>query len=180
MGYSFERVRTASREREQGVIGRTVRAIREVSGATIRGWRCPDYRVSPQTLDILSAEGFVWDSSILNDDLPYLVDCEAGPIVEIPFTTSTADKTFAAFPYPMSGGPEGLADAWASEFEVLYQESGTSPRFMTISMQTWVAGRPSTLHVLKQFIRSLKSYNDVQFTHCSDLISCCLQSQVEN
>ena len=28
---------------------------------TIKGWRCPDYRVSPQTLDILSSEGFVWD-----------------------------------------------------------------------------------------------------------------------
>src|SRR5690606_19920366 len=73
MGYSFERVRTASREREQGIIRKTARAIEDASGVRIRGWRCPDYRVSPQTLDILSSEGFTWDSSILNDDLPSLM-----------------------------------------------------------------------------------------------------------
>ena len=61
-----------------------------------RGWRCPDYRVSPQTLDILSDEGFLWDSSTLNDDLPSRWDCTGGSMIEIPFTTATADKTYVA------------------------------------------------------------------------------------
>ena len=60
---------------------------------------------------------------MLNDDLPYLMDCEAGPLVEIPFTTSTADKAYVAFPYPMRGGPDGLAHVWKNEFDVLYRES---------------------------------------------------------
>ena len=72
MSYSFERVRTASPERERAMVSRTVKVLADVCGAKIKGWRCPDYRVSPQTLDILSGEGFVWDSSLLNDDYPSL------------------------------------------------------------------------------------------------------------
>ena len=40
---------------------RPSKVLQDISGAKIKGWRCPDYRVSPQTLDILSEEGFAWD-----------------------------------------------------------------------------------------------------------------------
>src|SRR5262245_18567067 len=173
MGFSFEKVRTASREREQGIVRRTRKMLEEASGATIRGWRCPDYRVSPQTLDILSDEGFLWDSSMLNDDLPYRWDCTGGSMIEIPFTTATADKTYVAFPYPMRGGPDGLADVWNNEFDVLYRESEQAPRFMIISMQTWATGRPTPLRTLRRFLERLKTYNDIAFARCEDIARWC-------
>lgn len=105
MGYGFDRVRTMSVERERGLVRKAVNALRDASGARITGWRCPDYRVSPQTLDILSEEGFLWDSSLLNDDHPCLFDCAGGTLIELPFTTSTADKTFVGYPYPMRASP---------------------------------------------------------------------------
>ena len=108
MGYSFEKVRTASREREEAIVRRAKKALADVCGVEIKGWRCPDYRISPQTFDVLSAEGFVWDSSMLNDDLPYQLECEAESLIEIPFTTTTSEKSHVAFPYPMRGGPSGL------------------------------------------------------------------------
>ena len=61
MSYSFERVRTAGTAREQAMVRKTVKVLQDICGAEIKGWRCPDYRVSPQTLDILSEEGFAWD-----------------------------------------------------------------------------------------------------------------------
>lgn len=169
MSYGFERVRTASPDREQGIVRKTAKVLDDVCGAKIKGWRCPDYRVSPQTLDILSAEGFAWDSSLLNDDLPCLFECAGGRIVELPFTTSTADKTFIGYPYPMRGGPDGLADVWASEFDVLYRESAREPRFMILSIQTWATGRPAPLRVLKQFIQRVVDHNDVQFARCGEV-----------
>jgi peptidoglycan/xylan/chitin deacetylase (PgdA/CDA1 family) len=176
MSYSFERVRTASRQREQAVVRRTMQALQDVCGTRIKGWRCPDYRISPQTLDILSTEGFVWDSSVLNDDLPYAMACEGGRLIEIPFTTSTADKTFIAFPYPMRGGPDGLANVWDSEFDVLYRESEHAPRFMIISMQTWAIGRPTPLRTLKQFLERTMAYNDVRFARCEEIATWCAET----
>ena len=169
MSYSFDRIRAASPDRERTMVRRTVKALEDASGARIKGWRCPDYRVSPQTLDILSAEGFGWDSSLLNDDFPCLFGCEGGDLIEIPFTTSTADKTFIGYPYPMRGGPDGLANVWNSEFDVLHREGAHAPRFMILSIQTWATGRPAPLRTLRQFIERLSGHNDVCFAQCRDI-----------
>ena len=99
-------MRTASREREQTIVRRTVKALADTCGVAIKGWRCPDYRISPQTFDVLSAEGFDWDSSMLNDDLPYLLSCEAGPLVEISFTTTTQDKACRGVSLSDAGRPQ--------------------------------------------------------------------------
>ena len=170
MSYSFERVRTASREKERAIVRRTIKALQDTCGARITGWRCPDYRVSPQTFEVLSEEGFEWDSSLLNDDLPYFIPCaNNGRIVEIPFTTSTADKTYIGYPYPMRGGPDGLANVWESEFDVLYGEALESSRYMILSIQTWASGRPAPLRTLRQFIERVSTHNDVSFCRCDDI-----------
>jgi|SRR5690348_6750208 len=177
MSYSFERVRTAHPDRERAIVRQTVKALKDVCGATIKGWRCPDYRASPQTLDILSTEGFTWDSSLLNDDLPCLFDCAGGTLVELPFTTSTADKTFIGYPYPMRGGPDGLASAWNSEFDVLYREGERSTRFLTLSIQTWATGRPAQIRTLRQFIERLTRHNDVRFSRCGEIAAWCREAE---
>ncbi|MDZ7379812.1 MAG: polysaccharide deacetylase family protein, partial [candidate division KSB1 bacterium] len=169
MSYSFERVRTASAEHERSIIRRSAQVLEEITGTKIEGWRCPDYRISPQTLDILAEEGFAWDSSLLNDDLPYLFECGARCLVEIPFTTSTADKTYVGYPYPQRGGPDGLANVWNSEFEVLYRESERSPRFLILSLQTWATGRPAPLRILRQFLDRLSGHEELRFARCGDI-----------
>lgn len=169
MSYSFEGVRTASREREKGIVRRTIKALSDVCGSQITGWRCPDYRISPLTFDVLLDEGLTWDSSMLNDDVPYIVECETGSLLEVPFTTSTADKPFAGFPNPVRGGACALADVWEREFNMLYRESERTPRFMIISMQTWCTGRPAALSTLKQFVEGTLARNDIKFARCSDI-----------
>jgi peptidoglycan/xylan/chitin deacetylase (PgdA/CDA1 family) len=177
MGYSFEKVRTVSPEREKAIVRRSVKAIKDVCGAEIKGWRTPDYRISPQTFDVLSAEGFVWDSSMLNDDLPYQLQCKDGKsLIEIPFTTTTSEKSHVAFPYPMRGGPSGVASVLNNEFDILYRESANEPRFLILSLQTWAAGRPTPLRTLKTFLTRVIAHNDVKFTQCSDMAEWCGRS----
>jgi peptidoglycan/xylan/chitin deacetylase (PgdA/CDA1 family) len=174
MSYGFESIRTASREREQSIVRRSSRVLEDVTGNKIVGWRCPDYRISPQTIDILAEEGFSWDSSLLNDDLPYLFECGSRSLVEIPFTTSTADKTYIGYPGPVRGGPDGLASVWNNEFDVLYGESERSPRFLILSLQTWATGRPAPLRVLRQFLDRLAGHEELWFARGSDIVKCWL------
>jgi peptidoglycan/xylan/chitin deacetylase (PgdA/CDA1 family) len=169
MSFAFDRVRTLSPDRERDIVRRTSRTLEDSAGCKITGWRCPDYRVSPQTLDVLSEEGFGWDSSLLNDDHPSLFRCSGGTLVEIPFTTSTADKTFIGYPYPQRGGPDGLADAWSSEFEVLATESERASRYMILSIQTWATGRPAPLRTLRQFIEGVSRDKRAKFVRCCDI-----------
>lgn len=169
MGFNFESIHTSSAERERSIVRRTAAVLEDLTGRRIQGWRCPDYRVSPQTHDILAEEGFLWDSSLLNDDLPYLLACGSHRIVEIPFTTSTADKAFVGDPPPQRGGPDGLANAWDSEFALLYEESQRAPRFFILSLQTWASGRPVVLRTLTKFLERLSSLPGIWFARCCDL-----------
>jgi len=169
MGYGFASVRTASEEQERSTVRRAAKVLQDIADVKIRGWRCPDYRVSPKTLDILAEEGLVWDSSLLNDDLPYLFDTGARKIVEIPFTTSTADKTYVGYPYPQRGGPDGLSSVWNNELDVLYRESEKAPRLLSLSLQTWATGRPASLRVLGQLLDRLVGHEEFRFAQCSDV-----------
>jgi peptidoglycan/xylan/chitin deacetylase (PgdA/CDA1 family) len=166
-------VRTVSREREQAIVRRSVKTLSDTCGATVKGWRCPDYRISPWTFEVLADEGFTWDSTMLNDDLPYRLDCEAKSLIEIPFTTSTTEKSHVAFPYPMRGGPSGIAAAWNNEFDVLYRESEKEPRFLILSLATWASGRPTPLRTLRKFLERVIAHNDVQFARCADIADWC-------
>ncbi|MFQ5903170.1 MAG: polysaccharide deacetylase family protein [Candidatus Binatia bacterium] len=172
MSYSFESVRTASTERERAVVNGTIGALQDLTGVRILGWRCPDYRISPQTLDILIESDFLWDSSLLNDDTPYLFEHGGRRLVEIPFTTSTADKTFVGFPTPQRGGPDGLASVWNCEFEVLYQEGERATRFLILSLQTWLVGRPAVLRKFKQFLERVVSNKGLWYSRCCDIAQC--------
>ena len=178
MGYGFASSRTASEEQERSNVRRCAKVLQEIAGAKIRGWRCPDYRVSPKTLDILADEGLIWDSSLLNDDLPYLFESGSKKIVEIPFTTSTADKTYVGYPYPQRGGPDGLSSVWNNELDVLYRESEISPRLMSLSLQTWATGRPAALRVLGQLLDRLVGHEEFRFAQCSEVAGWRLNSAV--
>ena len=169
MGYNFASLRTASEEQERANVRRSARVLEDIAAVQIRGWRCPDYRVSPQTLDILAEEGLLWDSSFLNDDFPYLFETRAKKIVEIPFTTSTADKTYVGYPYPQRGGPDGLASVWNNELDVLYQESEKAPRLMNLSLQTWASGRPANLRVLERLLERMVGHEEFRFAQSSEI-----------
>jgi len=169
MGYSFASMRTASEEQERANVRRSAKVLQDVAGVQIRGWRCPDYRVSPQTLDILAEEELLWDSSFLNDDLPYLFETRVKKIVEIPFTTSTADKTYVGYPYPQRGGPDGLASVWNNELDVLYQESEKAPRLINLSLQTWATGRPANLRMLERLLERMVGHEEFRFAQCSEI-----------
>jgi len=176
MGYGFASIRAASEEQERANVRRSAKVLEDIAGVKIRGWRCPDYRVSPKTLDILAEEGLAWDSSLLNDDLPYLFETRVKKIVEIPFTTSTADKTYVGYPYPQRGGPDGLASVWNNELDVLYQESEKAPRLMNLSLQTWATGRPATLRVLGRLLERLVGHEEFRFAQCNEIAAWHLNS----
>jgi peptidoglycan/xylan/chitin deacetylase (PgdA/CDA1 family) len=169
MGYAFASIRTASEEQERSNVRRSAKVLEDIGGVKIRGWRCPDYRVSPKTLDILAEEQLLWDSSLLNDDLPYLFQTGTKKIVEIPFTTSTADKTYIGYPYPQRGGPDGLASVWNNELDVLYRESEKAPRLMILGLQTWASGRPAALRVLGRLLERMVGHEEFRFAQCSEV-----------
>jgi hypothetical protein len=73
-----------SDEREAELFGRAMEVHVRLTGRKPRGYRAPVYNATPAILDRLVAEGFVYDSSLMADEMPYLMTTPAGELLEIP------------------------------------------------------------------------------------------------
>jgi peptidoglycan-N-acetylglucosamine deacetylase len=71
-----------TREQEEAGLVRANESIKKLSGQYARGYRSPSWDLSPHTMELLLAHGFVYDSSMMGDDYtPYRV--RQGDVVEI-------------------------------------------------------------------------------------------------
>ena len=70
-GWMHEQWNALEPENERDLIGRATEAITEAIGTTPRGWRAPSGLTTVETLQLIHAAGYDWDSSFGDEDLPY-------------------------------------------------------------------------------------------------------------
>jgi len=83
-GYIHEAPNALSREEEHYWMRRSIEVIETHTGKRPRGNRSPLYNYSINTTDLLIEEGFLYDSSLTGDDVPYFLKSKKGEIVELP------------------------------------------------------------------------------------------------
>jgi peptidoglycan-N-acetylglucosamine deacetylase len=153
-------------------VRKTVDVIKKLTGARIVGWRCPIVQPSPNTLRILTEEGFVWDGDFLNYDLPYMLDIGDKKLVQIPYTFSTDDLPFiygsGNLPSPRQT-PWNLFRLCKEEFDVLYAESATSPKMFCFQTHPEVMGRAHRSIYYDQLLEYIKGHDGVWFATCNEV-----------
>lgn len=169
---------TLSADEERVEVQRTVETIRDITGETIVGWRCPIVQPSENTLRILIEEGFLWDGNFLNYDLPYMLDVPGtGSIVEVPYTFSTDDfpfiygavrQDFGGFPGPRNTMAD-LYQILVDEFDVLYAESATAPRIFVFQNHPLVMGRAHRSVYFDRLLAHMKSHEGVWFATFTEI-----------
>jgi peptidoglycan/xylan/chitin deacetylase (PgdA/CDA1 family) len=90
-GYIHEAPNALSREEEHYWMQRSIAVIEARPGQRPRGNRSPLYNFSIHTAELLAAEGFLYDSSLMGDDVPYLLSTPRGEVVELPVSWATDD-----------------------------------------------------------------------------------------
>ena len=83
-GYIHEAPNSLSKSDEQYWMQRSIDTIVKHTGKRPRGNRSPLYNFSNNTADLLIEEGFLYDSSLMGDDVPYLAENEKGRIGRTP------------------------------------------------------------------------------------------------
>jgi peptidoglycan/xylan/chitin deacetylase (PgdA/CDA1 family) len=117
------------------------RALEAVAGRRPRGYRAPGWELTRVTLDALGAAGFVFDSSLMGDDRPYLVTAGDRSLVELPVHWALDDAPHFAH----TTDPAGLLTVWLAELAAAYRES----RHVTITCHPEILGRAHRLDVLR-------------------------------
>jgi peptidoglycan/xylan/chitin deacetylase (PgdA/CDA1 family) len=162
-----------SREKEEEGLRRGNEAIAQLTGQKARGYRSPSWDLSPHTVDLLLAHGFLYDTSLMGHDyLPYwarsgdVIELEKPAVfgretelVEMPIAWSVDDHPhFEYFRTPQAVLP-GLRNAgdvlenWYDDFE--YMARTMEWGVLTYTCHPYVIGRGHRMLMLERLIARL-------------------------
>ncbi len=153
-----------SRNEEDQLIIRVVDALKKATGVRPAGWLTPRAQVSEATVDLIVKHGFTWHSDCFDDDLPYTIEVDGRPLIEVPRSTLTDDYAMmgllTARPF---GSPRDMLAVWLDEFEVLHRESRQAARLLSINWHLCMMGRPAVSKVLDDFLKHVGQQGGIWF-----------------
>jgi peptidoglycan-N-acetylglucosamine deacetylase len=174
-GYLHEPPATLARQQEEAVLLRGNAAIRRITGSDPRGYRSPSWDLSPHTIALLLAHGFLYDSSMMaHDALPYRARTgdrlpadgpptfgAATDLIEMPVSWSLDDYPHFEYFRGPAHLQEGLRrgadvlDNWVDDFR--YMAQTTAWGVLTYTFHPQVIGRGHRMLVLDRLIEAVKA-----------------------
>lgn len=114
-GYIHEDPTEISSAQQREAFERALAIHVAMTGRKPRGYRAPVYNANQTTIDLLIEHGFVYDSSLMADDIPYQMRTARGSLYEMPPHWGSDDwppfAHYAEIGYmmPVKSPSEGLA-----------------------------------------------------------------------
>ncbi len=165
-GWMHETWNELAPEREQELIKRTTETIAEITGQAPRGWRSPAGLTTTSTLSLLHKAGYFYDSSMGDDDIPYMIQTGDGEseIIELPWSWPLDDAVYYAHPGTIRR-PNEVVDLWIDEFHAANELTGT---YMLVCHPRY-AGRPSRILALERLIDHIQEHDGIWFARCDEM-----------
>jgi peptidoglycan/xylan/chitin deacetylase (PgdA/CDA1 family) len=141
-------------DKERDVILRSIEMYERHVGRRPVGWLSSSLRGTLNTAGILAEQGFKFYCDIMNDDQPFMIRTDKGPIVATPYSNEINDFTFIT---RKNYTTDQFRDALIEELDVLYAEGAKSARIMNVGLHPHVSGRAHRVRALREFIAYAKS-----------------------
>lgn len=146
-------------------------AHQKICGQKPVGYRAPVYNINQTVVDLLIQHDFRYDSSMMADDIPYVLDRNGDELYEIPVHWGTDDwPPFAhyeeiGYMMPVKAPSEGLAAFW-EEFEAQYDAGG----FFMLILHPFLTGRLARWRVVEKWLEDILHNRNVWFARLSDIV----------
>ena len=157
-----------SREEEQQHLQWAIESIQKTCGERPLGWYCR-YGPSVYTRELIVEEGgFVYDSDVYNDDLPYFVQATKQSHLIVPYSFTYND---ARFVLPQGyGSPTDFFETCKRGLDELWREGAAGyPKMMSVGLHPRIVGQAGRTSGLREFIEYALAKGDVWFTRRIDI-----------
>ncbi len=164
-GYLHEQPTAVSDQEEADNLDRGLVALEEVAGVRPVGYRAPMWDLSWRSAALLHERGFLYDSSLMDADVPYelaLVPGADESIVEVPIQWALDDWEQYCYLPDVSGSglieePAKARRLWQAEFEGLRAVGGC----WVLTNHPFLSGRTSRVRELDHLIAHVVACADV-------------------
>jgi peptidoglycan/xylan/chitin deacetylase (PgdA/CDA1 family) len=121
-------------------IERGFAALESIGAPRPRGYRSPAWEVTPETFELLVDARFLYDSSFMSDDRPYIERHGQLELLELPVHWGLDDWPYFAFGADR-GGNVSAAREWHANWWSEYVNARDEGRLVTYTCHPEVAGR---------------------------------------
>jgi peptidoglycan/xylan/chitin deacetylase (PgdA/CDA1 family) len=170
-GYLHEPPSSLGPDEDEGqILDRASDILESITGSRPEGYWSPSWELSGNSLQLLHDRGFVYDSSLMGDDVPYFVGENDRQLVELPVHWALDDAPYYTY-MPVAGRtapmatPNDVLTAWQWEFDGAYREG----RAFMPTMHPHTTGRFARLEALDRLINHIGQHDNVEFMRCIDL-----------
>jgi peptidoglycan/xylan/chitin deacetylase (PgdA/CDA1 family) len=175
-GYLHEAVQGMSEQQEADILDRGLDALDRVAGIRPVGYRAPMWETTYSTARLLLDRGFLYDSSLMDSDVPYelaeTTEPDARSIVEIPVSWSLDDwEQYAYLPDVFGSGliedPAKSLSMWTGE---LTESRGAGTCF-ALTAHPFLSGRLGRVRALEDLIEIMTGWDDVWVSTAAEIAS---------
>lgn len=157
-------------EDERRTMERALEAFHKVIGKGTVGYRAPSGAIHANTFRLLTELGFLYSSSLHDDDIPYIIETEAGTLIELPTDPALDDwpqyVNMKEFGFAMTTkSPAQAYDLFRAEFDAAWEARGM---WITI-WHPFVAGRLGRTAELVRLIEHMKQKGGVWFATTEEI-----------
>ena len=145
-------------EAEEELILRALNTYNEIVGKSAKGWLSSSLRSTPNTPEILAKNGISFLCDFMNDEQPYLMQTNHGPLVSIPYSVEINDFTFF---HRRGMSTTSALEVLKKQFDQLYSESASTGKIMSVGLHPHVSGHPYRIRAIREFLEYANSYSDV-------------------
>lgn len=146
-------------EAEEAIVVRALALLRERSGQAVRGWLSPGRAQSYATPEILVRHGVSYACDWANDDMPFAMKTESGPLAAMPLAYETDDRVVML---ELHQGEDSWVEQVKDRFDVLYREAGQhGGRIMSLPLHAWVSGVPYRVSYVQEALDYILKHDGV-------------------
>jgi peptidoglycan/xylan/chitin deacetylase (PgdA/CDA1 family) len=150
-------------------------AVFASQGIEISGHRAAGWESTWDTPGLVAEYGLSYDSSLMADDRPYLIETGAGRIAELPVHWSLDDwEQYAFLPAPQIGSiiasPVRVLEMWRAELDAMRRYRC----LFNLCLHPFLSGRPGRLAAVRALIEFGLGLGDVRFARCRDVAAAAL------
>jgi peptidoglycan-N-acetylglucosamine deacetylase len=167
-GNVHEAVGMLDQTQEKRILVEQLAILKDQLGVTPTGYRSPSWDVNVWTPGLLKQHGFVYDSSLMGNDIPYELETPEGPLTEVPVQWLLDDAPFFRHVYGTSNAiadPARVFNVWSTEFSAMHKENGC---FVLTCHPFW-SGRASRIALLDDLVRLIRRQRGVWFATCEEV-----------
>jgi peptidoglycan/xylan/chitin deacetylase (PgdA/CDA1 family) len=156
-------------------------ALKKTADIVPRGFRLPAGDMSENTIGFLKKYDLFYDSSMIDNDIPYILEKGDKPIVELPMPAELDDWIYYGFnmfpPFEYQSGVKNASEfleAITSTFDAIYKEG----LYLNLVMHPQAEGKPARIAALEKFIRYVKKKPRVWITNPASIAEYWLKQEI--